>query len=1800
MPDNTEEYILIVIVSYTDARGTAEVVNSTATAAIANVNDAPVGSLTFTPGIPVAGRPLTVDATNITDADGLGAFRYQWEQSKNGVNWSRIPGATSASFIPTSNQNDQRLRVLGTYIDGQGTREYVISTPSVPATTRNSAPTALNLSSLTINENVSAGTVVGTLSSRDPDAGERFTYRLMNGSDSDRFTIVGNQLRVAKSPNFEAKRNYNITIQTFDFSGANLSRPFTIRVNDLNEAPTALTLSTATTGNAITRFNTTDPDAGDRHSYKLISGQGSTDNGSFSIVGGQLFLANSPNTLPKNNYDIRVRTTDNAGLFREKAFTIIANVDAAQAKQGITQALGTLTTAFTERLEKSSVPLLGSLGNRYTPDFIRNLSTTLTNALGSNGVVSVDRFATLLQNSLSGSSVTIDRSVTGQIEYVLDLTRSTNLGTINLAGNLNVPLLGISSAGKADVSLRGSARLTLGFNPTMGGFYINTDPSKTFFGANFNTQLTSFTGKANLGLMQLDLTNNTKNPTGVKAGFLVSLLDQDIAGAANDGDRLTLSEINRGVNWSNLYNTKLSLDPNIGLKARASLNGSRGLPSINLDLDVNWKAFKWVNGKTTTEQPTLAFNNTQLDVGSFLTGFARPVVNRVNDTVKPFRPVIDFLNKDIRMFHDAGLGGTFDANGDGRVTIVDVAGKVAGWTGARINTATVTRFMNAIQAFDAAAKALNAISTSEGNITLDLGSYNIGAINPNGSSNSLATRSATRSRRARSADTQTSSSSKVKQFLDAVNRVEGLGFPILTDPNTAIKLLLGQNATLFKYDMPDLAFDFSLNRGFSLLGAIDVGLRGSFSANTNLSFGYDTFGLNQWKDSNFSTSALSRLIDGFYIEDKPGDELILRAGISGGARVRWVGSASAGVQGTVGIDLVDVNEFALNPNWERDSRQADAFLLESIRNGQLPSELRGRDNENLFYTASAFVRGRTSSVRDISFFGTNVGEELLDNYLRLKGITQTSNQSDGKIRSTEFTSRLSRPLDLFNINGKIDAYINVDTWAYGFNRRWNLASFSVGGTSFSSNGTSSQKYISGATIFLDANFNGQQDDTEPFAITNAKGKYELKIPMERFDTNKNGRIDTAEGQLISVGGFDIFTKQEMKAPLIAPAGYRMITPLTTLVSQMMKQNDSLQPLTPAQAQARVKQALGLPTTVNLATFDPIAAMASGNANGAKVMAAHMTVQTLVEQISSMTVALAASSPLPLDGLVAGIIAQQLKSGAVLNLANPNQISAVLEAAIATMEVLTPGPTWQQVRSIADTAAQVMAVGVRRMQAILNNPTLKTPADFEAALRRVSAIQSVLLTQTAQALQAAAQGKKSIASVLAENTGAALNKAIADANAILNPVPINGNVGNNLINGTASPDLILGFSGNDTLNGGGNLDRMSGGDGNDVLNGGSGDDQLLGDAGRDRLFGGAGNDRIMGGDDIDYLDGGSGNDSLFGGNGADQLLGGDNNDFLSGDRGNDVLYGGTGDDLLDGGIDHDRLFGGVGNDQLLGELGNDILHGEGGNDLVRGGLGNDRIFGGNGNDTLYGEENNDAIQGGAGDDLIVGGLGKDTLLGEGGNDLIQGGGNNDQIFGGAGNDTLTGEAGDDLIRGGLGQDVLIGGNGNDTLRGDAGRDVLISAGGGRDILTGGQGADTFAFIGSNRVDALAQSRLNEMDEITGINFGGGDRILLSFTNDRSATNQPTGLFNAGSVRGVNLTQATAAAFADKNQAVAGRQALRANEAVFYSWQGITYLGVNNGNAAFNAQPDFVVKLSTVNYAAPGAANAGALDVSNYFA
>ena len=86
--------------------------------------------------------------------------------------------------------------------------------------------------------------IIGEFKTGDEDAGDKHTYSLVS-SASGRFTISGSRLMTSATANlnFETATQYKIVVRSTDSGGRSLDQTFTVMVEDVNEAPTAVKLT---------------------------------------------------------------------------------------------------------------------------------------------------------------------------------------------------------------------------------------------------------------------------------------------------------------------------------------------------------------------------------------------------------------------------------------------------------------------------------------------------------------------------------------------------------------------------------------------------------------------------------------------------------------------------------------------------------------------------------------------------------------------------------------------------------------------------------------------------------------------------------------------------------------------------------------------------------------------------------------------------------------------------------------------------------------------------------------------------------------------------------------------------------------------------------------------------------------------------------------------------------------------------------------------------------------------------------------------------------------------------------------------------------------------------------------------------------------------------------------------------------------------------------------------------------------------------------------------------------------------
>lgn len=278
-----------------------------------------------------------IGTLSTADVDGADSHIYSLVTNPGGsfnINGNELRASESFDF-ETTNSYDIRIET-DDQNGGLFEKDFTITINDV---NENQAPTAINLSQSTIDENNAAGANIGTLTSVDANVGDTHIYSLQNFLAF--FTIEGDQLKADIAFDYEDRDSYTISIQTDDGNGGTFTQDVTITVNDINDnAPTDFAL-TATSidenndiGDLVGVLSTTDADAGDTHTYSLVDNPGFL----FRIVGDRL----EPNALfnfeSEDSYDIIIRTTDGNSAFQKSVIVSINDINDTPSNVGITNA----------------------------------------------------------------------------------------------------------------------------------------------------------------------------------------------------------------------------------------------------------------------------------------------------------------------------------------------------------------------------------------------------------------------------------------------------------------------------------------------------------------------------------------------------------------------------------------------------------------------------------------------------------------------------------------------------------------------------------------------------------------------------------------------------------------------------------------------------------------------------------------------------------------------------------------------------------------------------------------------------------------------------------------------------------------------------------------------------------------------------------------------------------------------------------------------------------------------------------------------------------------------------------------------------------------------------------------------------------------------------------------------------------------------------------------------------------------------------------------------------------------------
>jgi len=788
--------------------------------------------------------------------------------------------------------------------------------------------------------------------------------------------------------------------------------------------------------------------------------------------------------------------------------------------QGLDQAL----TALMDGLNALSLPMVGNLEGKVGLGFNKFLDK-LIDSIRTAPQLTSKKLEKLLTDSI-GVDIDVDMTMNSQgLAITFGIEDQYNLYSIPLAADFGIPAFGFQTNGAIDGTFDYSAVLAMGIDIN-NGFYLDTE--NTTFTANYITGLSEdFSLTGGLGYLQLDAVNKpsphtasngdpvdglTDESTGMNANFTLTLnspYEDNETRPFTDASKVDVPKL-LSTDFSDLFEYSFTGNAALSLGVTTSAGGSSVIPSFSFDLSSIMPLFDYTNKpdepEDEPEQPNqqeeesnIFFDNIELDMGSFVTGFIRPSIAAIDGILKPIYPIINALYADTYVFSKLGIAGVFDDNNDGKASTIELAqftaNLIAKLSPGNPKALELVQSIEDTIAFCDTLKGvidlmgeLNSMSKDE-SFTIDFGSYTLpnfkaSSDNPADSTssknvdNQAGTLASSQSTSA-AASTKTGRGAKLSK---AFNDLKDLGFsiPLIENPANIIKLLFGQNVDLFTWQLPDTGLSSSVEKVFPIYGALYGVMRGGYGMSTDLSFGFDTAGIQQWSRDGFKLQDSYKALDGFYIATGSPQltfEALMEAGLGvGGNGIR--ADITGGLLGTAEFELLDPG-----------------------------------------------------------------------------GVSGTS---DGKLRGSEIAANITTPLNLFQLTGQIAAVLNttvqvgIDAGAYTYWAtvwRQRLATipifkFGIGGSYGS--GQASNSYLQGSTVFFDANFNGIIDPGEPTAITSQDdGSYSLEIDNRTFDTNHNGSIDSEEGMLVVYGGVDSVSQAPIRTPFVAPYG-AMVTPLTSL------------------------------------------------------------------------------------------------------------------------------------------------------------------------------------------------------------------------------------------------------------------------------------------------------------------------------------------------------------------------------------------------------------------------------------------------------------------------------------------------------------------------------------------------------------------------------------------------------------------------------------------------------------------------------
>ena len=205
--------------------------------------------MTLLPSTVTENMPTGTEVGQLSTADGDTAdtFTYTIVGAAGGFAVASNKIVTTQSFNYEAMLPTPSVTISVQSTDSGNPMKSVASSITISVVNANDVPTAVIFSGTTsLTETTMAG-ALGTLSTTDEDSAQSHTYSLTGQSVAGLFSLSGNTISLVSSPNFEATgASATVTILSTDSDSATISQVITFSIANVNEQPSAITLTPVT------------------------------------------------------------------------------------------------------------------------------------------------------------------------------------------------------------------------------------------------------------------------------------------------------------------------------------------------------------------------------------------------------------------------------------------------------------------------------------------------------------------------------------------------------------------------------------------------------------------------------------------------------------------------------------------------------------------------------------------------------------------------------------------------------------------------------------------------------------------------------------------------------------------------------------------------------------------------------------------------------------------------------------------------------------------------------------------------------------------------------------------------------------------------------------------------------------------------------------------------------------------------------------------------------------------------------------------------------------------------------------------------------------------------------------------------------------------------------------------------------------------------------------------------------------------------------------------------------------------